>query len=254
MKTLTASAVVLSCALASPLAFADTLLGVYAGAQTWDMSSEGTFGNNLNVQSSFDFADKKQSSYYLRFEHFIPLVPNVKVKHNQFETSGDTILTSTFSFNDVTYSVNNALSTQADLTNTDFVLYYEFFDNDLISFDFGINAKRFEGSIQVVDKSEPSINSSEELSGWVPMLYGAVEIGLPLTGISFFADGSLLSINDQTVYDYQAGVGYTFIDNVAIDMTVQLGYRASKLELDDLDDIYSNLDFNGAFLGIEAHF
>jgi len=254
MKTLTASAVVLSCALATPATLADTLLGVYVGAQSWDMSSDGSFGNSTNTQANFNFDGKTQGSYYLSFEHFVPLVPNIKVKRNEFETNGNTTLTSTFQFNDVTYAVNSELATQADLTNTDIVLYYEIFDNDLISFDLGINAKRFDGMLDVVDRNDATRTAAEELSGWVPMLYGAVQVGLPMTGISFFADGSLLSIDDHTVYDYQAGLGYTIIDNVAIDVTVQLGYRATKVELEDLDNIYSNLDFDGAFLGVEAHF
>ena len=42
--------------------------------------------------------------------------------------------------------------------------------------------------------------------------------------------------------------------NLAIDLTLQLGYRAVTLELDDLDDIYSDLEFKGIYAGLEVHF
>jgi hypothetical protein len=44
------------------------------------------------------------------------------------------------------------------------------------------------------------------------------------------------------------------MENLAVDVTFQVGYRAVELELDDLDDIYSNLEFKGVYAGLEVHF
>ena len=43
-------------------------------------------------------------------------------------------------------------------------------------------------------------------------------------------------------------------ENLAIDVTFQIGYRAITVELDDLDDIYADLEFKGFFAGLEVHF
>lgn len=256
MKKTTAVLALATC-LAAGSAQADMVFGVYAGVQGWNMGSEGSYGQVINGNSSsasFSFDDETQTSYYIAVEHPVPLIPNVKVKHNQMETFGDTKLTTTFEFGGQQFNVDSALATDVDLSNTDFILYYEILDNDLVTLDIGINAKRVKGTLDVADKNDPTLKGNESFSGYVPMLYGNVEVGLPFTGLGLFADGSMLSVGGHTLYDFEAGIGYTFIDNVAIDLTVQLGYRAVKLELDDLDDIDTNLEFDGVFFGLEAHF
>lgn len=257
MKKITTTAIALATCLCATHATADTILGVYAGVQGWNMSSEGAFGqvqNGVDSSANFSFDKESQNSFYLALEHPVPLVPNIKIKHNQMETNGDTTLSSTFSFGGEDFSVASQLATNVDLTNTDFIFYYEILDNDLVTIDVGLNAKKVEGVLDVVNKTDATQTASESFNGYVPMLYGNVEIGLPFTGLGVFAEGSMLSVGDHTLYDYEAGVGYTFIDNLAVDMTVQLGFRAVKLELQDLDDINSNLDFDGVFVGLEAHF
>jgi outer membrane protein len=79
-------------------------------------------------------------------------------------------------------------------------------------------------------------------------------VGLPFTGFNLFAEGNFLSIDDNVLYDYQAGISYELVENLAIDINLTLGYRAVKLELDDLDDLYTNLDFDGVFAGAVLHF
>lgn len=257
MKKTTTAVLALAGVLATASAQADMIFGVYAGVQGWNMASDGSFGqvnNGVTSNASFAFEDESQTSFYLAVEHPVPLIPNVKVKHNQLETMGDTVLNSTFVFGSQQFNVNTSVATNIDLTNTDFVFYYEILDNDLVTLDIGLNAKKIEGTLDVVNNTDASQNAKESFSGFVPMLYGNVEIGLPFTGLGVFADGSLLSVGDHTLYDYEAGIAYTFVDNMAIDLTIQLGYRAVKLELDDIDDISTNLDFDGVFVGLEAHF
>ena len=85
-------------------------------------------------------------------------------------------------------------------------------------------------------------------------MYGRAEVGLPLTGLSVFFEGSLLAIDDSKGQDYQAGIAYALLDNLAIDMDIKAGYRSMTLELDDIDDIYTDLDASGPFAGIQVHF
>lgn len=263
MKTTTKAsiAIALATCLTVTNASADMVFGVYAGVQGWDMDAEGGFGtvdefnqSGNNSHADFNFDSQTQGSFYLAIEHPVPILPNIKIKHNQMDTDGATRLNSTFEFGGTTYSVDSSLDTQIDLTNTDIIMYYEILDNDLVTVDVGINVKLVDGQLDVANVDDPLQRSRETFSGPVPMLYGAVKIGLPFTGLGVFADGSFLSVGDHTLYDYEAGIDYTFIDNMAIDMTLQVGYRAIKLELEDLDDINSNLDFDGVFVGLEAHF
>ena len=60
------------------------------------------------------------------------------------------LLADTFSFNGLsTFDTNRTVNTVSDLTHIDYILYYEIFDNDLVSIDLGLNAKQFDGEITV---------------------------------------------------------------------------------------------------------
>ncbi|WJG09924.1 TIGR04219 family outer membrane beta-barrel protein [Aliiglaciecola sp. LCG003] len=232
---------------------ADTLLGLYVGAQAWNMDTEGGFANDASL-TNFDFDTETKSSFSVALEHPVPLLPNIKVRRTTLDTGGDVTLNSNFTFNGEIFSVDTPLMSQVDLTNTDFILYYELFDNDLVSFDFGINGKYIDGEIFVQDSADATKFAREQFSGVVPMVYSRLYLGMPLTGLGVYAEGSYLSIDDHTLSDFEVALAYEFVDNLAIDMTLQLGYRETTLELDDLDDIYSDLAFSGVFLGLEVHF
>lgn len=237
----------------SATAQADTLLGLYIGGHVWANTASGSFGEGRDEQSAFDFDDEYQGSYYVAFEHPIPLIPNVKIASTTLDTIGGTTINSNFTFNGVTYSNNTELDTTLEASYIDYTLYYELFDNDLLTFDFGLTARDIDTFIKVV---EPSTQQDSDLSanGYIPMLYLSTIVGLPLTGFNFFAEGNFVSYDSQTVYDVQAGVSYELIDNLAVDVDLTLGYRVVKLELNDLDDFYSDLTFDGAFAGVIVHF
>ena len=231
---------------------ADTLLGAYVGAQAWNMQAEGGFAQNESL-AGFSFEEESNSSFYVALEHPIPLVPNIKLARTTYDTSGTTILNGTFTFGDEVYVVNSQLETTADLTTTDYILYYELLDNDLVSLDLGISGKHVDGEFLVVDQNTQQA-SMEAFDVIVPMVYSRPAVGLPLTGLGLYAEGSFLSIDDNTVSDIQAALTYNFVESLALDMTVQLGYRVTTIELDDIDDVFADLEFDGVYLGIEFDF
>jgi outer membrane protein len=232
---------------------ADTLLGLYVGAQGWNMETSGGFSQD-GANTRFNFEDEAKPSVYVAFEHPIPLIPNIKLQKTEMDTNGDVTLDANFTFGDKLFSINSDVTSNVQLGSTDIILYYELFDNDLISFDVGLNAKYIDGELMVIAKDDPTLSGREEFSGPVPMLYSRLALGLPLTGFGAFVEGSFLSLDDHTLTDYQAAITYSLIENLAIDVTFQVGYRAFILELDDLDDIYSDLEFKGVYAGLEVHF
>jgi outer membrane protein len=232
---------------------ADTLLGLYIGAQGWNMETIGGFSED-GTNTDFIFEDQSQSNLYMAFEHPLPLIPNIKLQRTTMDTSGNVLLDRNFVFGGKLFSINSEATSDVQLTTTDVILYYELFDNDLISFDVGLNAKYIDGELLVTDKNDPTVIGREEFSGPIPMFYSRLAVGLPLTGFGAFVEGSFLSVDDHTLSDYQAAITYSLMENLAIDVTFQLGYRAVSLELEDLDGIYSDLEFKGAYAGLEVHF
>ena len=250
-KSLCAGALVL--ALSSFSSQADTLLGVYAGAQAWDMETTGGFSDS-NSNVDFDFEDETKGSFYVALEHPVPLIPNIKLQRTGLDTNGETLLSSSMTYDGELFSANTSVNTSLDLVSTDYIAYYELFDNDLVSFDLGVNAKHLDGDIYVEAQNDATQNAAQDFSGFVPMLYSRVAVGVPFTGLGAYLEGSFLAFDDNTISDYQAAVTYGLLDNIAIDATLQLGYRQLKMELDDLDGIYTDFEFSGAFVGVEVHF
>lgn len=239
--------------LVTGTAQADTLLGLYVGADGWRTSTAGGFANSSQLQG-FNFSDKTQNAYYAALEHPLPLIPNIRLQHNQLESSGLTNLNTDFTFADTTFTSGIAIQNQTDLTNTDYVLYYEILDNDLVSLDLGINGKYIKGTVAVAETGAAGMQASQQASQLIPMLYASAIVGLPLTGLDVFTQGSYVSLDGNRIYDVQAGVAYAVLDNLAVNMRLKLGYRAMNLQLDDIDNLHADLDFKGVFAGLELHF
>jgi outer membrane protein len=233
---------------------ADTFLGLYVGADAWGLEASGEIAENDNALTEFNFDDQTQPNLYIAFEHIVPVIPNVKIAATQLDTSGLTSLSTSFQFNGQLFITASDVNTEVSVSNIDYTLYYEFLDNDLISFDLGVTVKQLDGDIVVQDASDAGLTATRDISGFVPMLYSKVGVGLPLTGLGLVAEGNYLSIGDSSLIDYQAVVTYDVIDTLAVNMDIRLGYRSFTLELDDFDDLYSDMEFSGAFAGVEVHF
>jgi outer membrane protein len=240
-------------ALMCGTAQADTLLGLYIGGQIWSNEASGSFGEGADNQSVFEFDDENQGSFYVAFEHPIPLIPNIKIASTTLDTVGGTKIASSFKFDGITYNANSALDTTLDASFVDYTLYYEVFDNDLLTFDFGLTARDLDASINVIEPLT-QLQSDLDVSGIIPMFYLSTIVGLPFTGLNVFAEANFISYDDQTVYDAQIGVSYALLDNLAVDFDVTLGYRTVKMELNDLDNFYSDLTYDGFFAGAVVHF
>lgn len=233
-------------------------IGIYLGGQLWENQAPGTFGDGSS-QVDFNLVDEKQSSFFIAFEHPLPLIPNIRIASTSLETNGMATLDNEFKFDDETFLKGADVNADFNISYVDYTLYYELFDNDLLSFDFGITARDFDGDVtastQITSGSSAStLSSSIAVTDIVPMLYVAANLGLPLTGLNLFAQGNFLSIDDHTLYDYQVGVSYELIDNLLIDVDVNAGYRSVKLELEDLNDLYTDIEFDGVFIGTTIHF
>ncbi len=238
---------ILAAAVATMLSttvYADTILGVYLGGSVWQTNTSGSFGES-SQQNSFSFDDETNGSFYAALEHPLPFIPNIKISRTDLTAEGEGTLDIAFD------GVTGEATTEFDTNYTDYTLYYELFDNDLISIDFGLTARDIDADIAVASGSD---EGELNVSGIIPMLYLATEIGLPATSFNIFANGNFLAIDDNTVHDVQIGIGYELLDNIAVDVDITLGYRSVRLELDDLDDFTSDLEFEGVFLGAVVHF
>ncbi|MGM0525012.1 MAG: TIGR04219 family outer membrane beta-barrel protein [Pseudomonadota bacterium] len=214
-------------------ATADTILGLYVGAQGWNADYDGSYGAGDNIQPFYVDNDDTQTSFYVALEHPVPLLPNIKIRQNSLD-------------------VDNPIGSNASsFDNTDYTLYYEIFDNDIVALDVGLNGKQFDGTagVQIGDTMV-----ARDFSGVIPTAYGAARVGLPFTNWTVTGEAKAISFDDSELYDLQAAIEYRLIDNLAVDISISAGYRSMKVELDDVDNLYSDLKFDGPFLALDVHF
>jgi len=240
---------------ASLCARGDLILGVYGGVDGWITSADGKFSAG-GAKQKFSFDDETVGSFYLSLEHPIPLVPNLKLRHMPLKLSGKTNLSIAFEFDGKSFNANTTTKTSIDLTHSDVIVYYEILDNDLVSIDFGFNVKYFDGSVSVSGTTSRSNNDTQKLNytGIVPLGYVYAHVGLPFTGFFAYAEGNLLSLKSNDVFDYKAGIAWEFVDNAIVDIQVMLGYRTMGIKFNDMNELSTNFTVSGPFAGIQVHF
>ncbi len=243
----------LAALLAPNLAAADAL-GVWVGADYWKYDIGGTVryksnnsSDDIDANRDLGYDDSSLTSFYVTFDHFVPMLPNVRIRRTNIDDDANGRLTRSVTYGGITFNVNEAVSSRVQLDQTDVTLYYRILDN-VVSLDLGLNAKYLD--IEATVSGAVSGTESATVSGWVPMIYAGVGADLPFTGLSATADVSAIGYQNNRFYDFNARVSYDTPWYVG----VSAGYRKLKLNLDDFDGSYADIEFDGPYAGAYLHF
>lgn len=252
---------------------ADTV-GLYLGGQIWQSDTNGIFGEQ-NTLIDVNLEKEQQINYFVAVEHPFPWLPNIRISKTTLDTAGKTTLTQSINFGNEVFSVDDDVKASFNVNYIDYTLYYELFDNGIFSIDSGLTARDFNGNVRVTGAAiiddgcndpnpspdSPCIEDGQailigkiKINDIEPMLYVASNISLPITGISIFAQGDFLFVGEHSFSDYQIGLSYELSDSKMMDFNLTLGYRAVKMEFEDLNNLYTDLEFKGAFVGVVARF
>jgi len=252
------TALALCAALASGAASADTILGFDATAGVWQPSYSGNVGVDDYDIDNFDVADDNATFLQVALEHPIPLIPNIMLAHSAMGTDGSTLLEGDVTFGDETYMAGQEVNADLNLDYTDATLYYEVLDN-WVNLDLGLTARQYKGALDltgqyqtsVPEAPNPVISESIDLNGVLPMAYAMARFDLPFTGWSIIAQGNGTGYKGDTLTDITAKVRWDFAP--VLDFAVEAGYRSMTLDLQELDDLHSDLTINGPYLGLNLH-
>jgi outer membrane protein len=237
----------LTLAAITPATFADTIFGIYAGAGQWTSDYSGKAGDPAVTAKDLGFTDSDNSFFYVAIEHPIPVLPNIKLLHQEIKSSQSATLDQTFGLGDVNFT--GEINSDFDLSSNEATLYYELLDN-WVNIDFGVTLRQYDGYL----KAEAENNSASEnvdLDVAIPLVYGKFQFDLPLSGLSLAVEANMIKYQDNQLMDYNAKVAYLF-DSV-LDLGLEAGYRKLSLKVDD-DDIQTNLDLDGPYVGAMLHF
>ncbi len=237
-------------------AHADTL-GVFVGGALWTQEPSGQFadsdlGSNctltcIDMQSDLGLEEEDSEMYWVALEHPIPILPNIRLEKTDLQGSGVNTLSRDIAFDGEVFTANTTITSDFDLSHTDYVLYYELLDN-WFSLDLGINVKQFDGGVSIDSTGQ---SASETLDEPIPLLYVAGKIEVPATGLWFGVQGSGASTGDSEVTDYRLQVGYTF----GFGLGIEVAKRTFTVDIDPADaDVYGDMEFDGTYASITFHF
>ncbi|MBB1488461.1 TIGR04219 family outer membrane beta-barrel protein [Oceanospirillum sediminis] len=235
--------------LISPHASADTL-GVYLGSSYWSPSFSGDFKSassgqgQIGLKKDLGYSSGSANHLYLVLEHPLPMVPELRIDRTNLSETSRNRLERTIEFRDTTYNAGTEVSSEFDLSHTDFTAYYELLDDTLAaSLDLGVTLRIFDGEVRIDQEHQ-------KLDAHVPLLYGSGQVRIP--GTDFSAGGSMQYINtgDIRLTDYRVFVSYTPV----YVLSGELGYRSFNLELDDVDSLDADFDAKGVYASVYLHF
>jgi len=232
---------------AAPFTQADTVLGLYAGVGSWDAGYDGRAGDPSITLKDLGVKDHKNSYYYVALEHPIPLIPNIKLERTTISAKQTAVVSNTFVIDGTSFTANDTVSSEFDLTHTDATFYYEVLDNWL-NLDVGISARKFDGFVYAKSSTQSEkVNVDQTL----PLLYGKFQFDLPFSGLSVGADVKYVKYSGDKLTDYTAKISYLF-DSV-LDLGIEAGYRKMSLTIDE-DDLQANVELKGPYAALIAHF
>ena len=244
---------ILTALLLCSSSLADTL-GIRAGANYWKYDISGTAryktsnsSDNIDVNQDLGYDNGSAGVYYLVLEHPVPLLPNVRLGYTNIDEDANGRLNKTVVYGNTTFLANEAVSSQIELKQTVITLYYELLDN-VVSLDLGLAGEYINSKARISGEISGTQNAS--VSGWVPLAYVGGGFDLPLTGLGVNADGSFVKYQGSNFYDYSIQLTYTTPWKLGLDA----GYRKIKMNLDDFDNSFANVQFDGPYAGVNLHF
>ena len=231
----------------TPLFASADIAGLYAGGGVWQSNPAGTLGNTgISLDNSLNFDEENSNYLFIALEHPIPLLPNLRLSRTDLEWAGQGTVPAGTSLDEVVFPIDQAVAADLDLSHTEITFYYEVLDN-IVDLDLGLTARIFDGEASLIGASQ---QERVELDAVIPMLYGKAGIDLPFTGLSAAVSGNWINVNDFHLIDWSAELNYDFSIAPTLEAGLSIGYRSMLIEIDDQDELQSDAEFDGLFVGL----
>ncbi len=227
------------------------LVDFYAGSYYWDQGVSGDVSGTADLEKDLNLDAGGKNVTYLAFEHPIPLIPNVKLKISDLSADGTGLLSTGLTIDGET--VTGAVDSVLDMSHTDYTVYWGL-PLPLVTFDFGLTLRQFDGEVSSVAQSGGT-PASADLDFVIPMGYLKAGIDIPLTGLSLGGDINVISIGSTGITDYDLNMTYVLPLIPLLDIGITAGYRSFDLDLDedDFGDLSAQATIDGPYLGLSLH-
>ncbi len=236
--------------LSTPLTVNADFLSLSAGGGLWNTSTSGSFKKtsdpaNVDVNNDLLWQSETQNYAFVSFEHFVPLVPNVRLMLTNIDQSGNG--GENFTFDGIIYDDN--VQNDFSIQTLDLLFYYEMLDN-IVSLDIGLNIRNLKVDYTITGNvSGTATTTADSLDETVPMLYVLVG-GSPWPDLIISGELSYIAFSGSSISDFTAKIAYTTEFFVGF----EVGYRKQKYVFDDISNTDASLNFDGVFAGAYLKF
>jgi outer membrane protein len=217
--------------------------------------------DKIRVKSDAHVGDETKPWVKSKFEHSIPIIPNIKLAYMPMKFDGGGALPRNINWGNHTYQANADYSFSVKLDRVDATLYYNLpFINTAtagkLDVELGLNVRilMFDGKLNGTTTTNQKVSESKSMTLPIPMGHLAAEIK-PIKQVSLLGEFNYISYNKDTYYDGTAGLRLNSHGLVSTSLKpfIEVGYRYEKLKLDE-KDVKSHLKIKGGYVLVGVRF
>lgn len=236
------------------------VVDIELGAGVWNPTisgdvAYGASGAAMDLDKNLGLEADSNSYMYMRFDHFIPVIPNLRIEMQNYSASGTG--TATGDFGGVTFGADT--TTDITLNQTDYTLYWgipglNLLTAGILDVEVGLNVKQLEGEIALESLAG---NETADFSVPLPMVYGAVLVDLPVIPVGLEVSLKQVSVGDSKVADTKAKVAVALpLPIPLVTLSLEAGVKQQTIEITDdlVDDLNVKIDNSGMFFGANVKF
>ncbi|MBW2600177.1 MAG: hypothetical protein JRC60_08980 [Deltaproteobacteria bacterium] len=214
------------------------------------VDKNGVVGTNINAENDLGIGDES----YPSVEAFAGIGRHhLSLMYTKADYSGEKDLGKTIYFMGKEYTGTTFVQSDLEFTMLDLEYQYDVVDmeNILAGLSVGIigKVKYIDGEASL-KASDLGFNEREDFMAPVPMVGLAVHVGVLADILEARVKGAGIGYSGNTFYEGLAEVSLTpfpFLD-------IHGGYRIMKLDVDNISDVYADIEFKGPYVGLTVGF
>jgi hypothetical protein len=213
------------------------------------VNTDSTTGTEINMKDTLGIEDKSTYSVeaYVGTKNH-----HLNVMFTPFDYSASKILYTSVIFNGQTYAANSSVDSKLRMSMFDLQYQYDLlnFENILAGFSIGLigQIKYLDGEAKLTSSLTGEQKQSFNIP--IPMVGLGTHIGLIANLLEARAKATGMGYSGSYFIDASADISVTpfpFVD-------IHGGYRYMKLKIDNVSNVYGNMDFYGPFVGLTIGF
>lgn len=211
------------------------ILGLDFGIDRWMNDGSGTLqinGANMPIDD-----DDSSSNIWVRIEHPIPVLPNLRLSQQAMDYS--------------VQEVSTGNTTNMDTSFGDAIAYYELLDTGL-ELDLGLGVKRFTGKIETTAIGTNPASGNYDVDNTLPVVYARGAVVIPMTQLIANLELQQGQSGDDKITDINLMLRY--ITDYGIGLGGGYRYMKTELEIDESGNTaIIDSDFKGFQLSLSFH-